>query len=373
MVVAHKSPANRKTSNIWQNAKTGRWHYEVALKRKDGTTFRGAGSRKEEAAARAARDLIFAEFNSSEGRAGKWTLATWTKHVQENVWPEELAATTADAYNYSLINHVLPKLGGAKLDGIGVPALQEWSNRLTESKGRNAAASALTALSSILTRAVEAGCLTGNPARNVKLRKVQTDETKMILTREQETQLLDAATGTCMELPVLLGLRFGLRMGECLGLKWSDVDVLAREIRVRQQSQYVKGKGNTFTDPKSRQGARTLPIPDGLLSVLAAAKSSSDSIFVCLKNGRLISSKKASSLFREVALAAGFAKETGIPTHHDLRSTFLTRLANHANGGIGVKPHVLMAIAGHSNIQTTMKYYIRASTDDLRRAMACVS
>ena len=371
--MAHKSPANRKTSNIWQNAKTGRWHYEVALKRKDGTTFRGAGSRKEEAAARAARDLIFAEFNSSEGRAGKWTLATWTKHVQENVWPEELAATTADAYNYSLINHVLPKLGGAKLDGIGVPALQEWSNRLTESKGRNAAASALTALSSILTRAVEAGCLTGNPARNVKLRKVQTDETKMILTREQETQLLDAATGTCMELPVLLGLRFGLRMGECLGLKWSDVDVLAREIRVRQQSQYVKGKGNTFTDPKSRQGARTLPIPDGLLSVLAAAKSSSDSIFVCLKNGRLISSKKASSLFREVALAAGFAKETGIPTHHDLRSTFLTRLANHANGGIGVKPHVLMAIAGHSNIQTTMKYYIRASTDDLRRAMACVS
>jgi integrase len=87
----------------------------------------------------------------------------------------------------------------------------------------------------------------------------------------------------------------------------------------------------------------------------------------------MMSAKKAPKFFKAVAVAAKFNAEEGIPTHHDLRSTFLTHLANHANEGMGVKPHVLMAIAGHSSITTTMKYYVRASDGDLRAAMACVS
>src|SRR5436305_1216384 len=69
----------------------------------------------------------------------------------------------------------------------------------------------------------------------------------------------------------------------------------------------------------------------------------------------------------------GLTEERGMPTHHDCRSTFLTHLANYADNGQGVKPHVLMTIAGHSSLATTMKYYVRASDGDLRAAMACVS
>lgn len=194
----------------------------------------------------------------------------------------------------------------------------------------------------------------------------------MILTTKEQKTLIEAAQGTCMEMPVLLGLRFGLRMGECLGLRWSDIDLKAREIRIAQQAQYVKGKGVKVTSPKTKQGNRALPIPDSVLPTLAQAKSDATSIYVCVRKGELISAKKGSKYFRDVAIAAGFKDETGVPTHHDLRSTFLTHLANSANKGAGVKPHVLMAIAGHSSITTTMKYYVRASDGDLRAAMACV-
>lgn len=374
MAATNRAPANRKESNIWQNAKTLRWHWEVTLKRPDGTEYRRAGSRKTEQEARAARDEAFGDYNRTQGRAERWTVKSWSEHVQQSVWPEELSETSRDAYAYCLKNHIFPKLGGAKLDGLTVPVLQEWANRIVESQGRNVAANALKTLGSVLTRAVEGGFIAVNPARNVKLRKaVIAEETKMILKPAQQLRLLDASKGTCMEMPVLLGLRFGMRMGECLGLRWTDVDIKKREIRICQQAQYVKGKGIQLTDPKTKQGTRIIPIPDALLATVTEAKAQATSVYVCVRNGKMISAKKASHFFHAIALAAEFKPEEGIPTHHDLRSTFLTHLANDANDGLGVKPHVLMAIAGHSNLTTTMKYYIRASDADLRAAMACVA
>lgn len=367
--------ARKRDDNLWQES-SGRWRWEVVLKRKDGTIYRKTGNRADKALAVKDRDAAIADFNNFEGRAGNWTVKTWGDHVTESVWPQELAETTAGAYSYGLKNHVYSRLGTVRLDALTVPRLQEWANAVMAAHGRNVANNALTAFSSILTRAVESGLIPANPARNVKLRKTRAgadDESKMILTQEQQRKLVAASVGTCMELPVLLGLKFGLRMGECLGLRWADVDLKAKVIRVQQQAQWVKGKGVQITETKTASGDRILPIPAALLPILAAAKASAGNLYVCTRNGALIGAKKSSHYFRAVAVKAGFTEETGIPTHHDCRSTFLTHLANYANDGQGVKPHVLMAIAGHSSLTTTMKYYIRASDDDLRRAMECIA
>jgi integrase len=366
--------ARKRDDNLWQET-SGRWRWEIVLTRKDGTVYRKTGNRKDKALAVQDRDAAVAEFNNFEGRAGKWTVKSWGDHVSENVWPQELAETTAAAYAYALKNHVYSRLRTVRLDALTVPRLQEWANAVLAEHGRHPANNALTAFSSILTRAVENGLIPANPARNVKLRKTRAaneEETKMILTEKQQKDLIAKSVGTCMELPILLGLKFGLRMGECLGLRWGDVDLKAKVLRVSQQAQWVKGKGVQITDPKSKQGFRSLPIPSALVPVLTAAKKESGSLYVCTRNGALIGAKKSSHFFRAVAEKV-FTEETGIPTHHDCRSTFLTHLANYANDGQGVKPHVLMAIAGHSSLATTMKYYVRASDDDLRKAMECIA
>jgi integrase len=376
MAIASSLKKRKSDDNVWQNEKTLRWHWEIALARKDSTVFRRAGSRNDKSLAIKDRNEAVAEFGRFEGRAANWTVQTWGDHVSAQVWPQELAETTADSYSYSLKNHVYSRLGLNRLDALTVPRLQEWANAVMTAHGRNVANSALTALSSVLTRAVEAGLIPANPARNVKLRKarvMEAEESKMILTDDQQSALLQASVGTCMEMPIFLGLKFGLRMGECLGLRWTDVDLNAKVVRIKQQAQYVRGKGMQITDPKSKQGFRSLPIPPSLVSKLKESKQATTSLYVCTRNGALIGAKKSSHYFNDVAVKAGFIAETGVPTHHDCRSTFLTHLANFANNGQGVKPHILMAIAGHSSLATTMKYYIRASDDDLRAAMACVS
>jgi len=49
-----------------------------------------------------------------------------------------------------------------------------------------------------------------------------------------------------------------MRQSELLGLKWKDVDWAACTIQVRRQTQRVRGKGITFSEPKTRSGNRLI-------------------------------------------------------------------------------------------------------------------
>ncbi len=380
-----RSPKNKKTSNVWQNETTGRWEWEVALTRRDGTQYRKHGSRLKEADAVASRDAAFAEFNKTEGaNARGWTVKTWSEHCITEVWPNELAETTVDTYRHWLTTRIHPTIGGVRIDDLNVPQLQTLFNKIKADSGKDVAERVLTALSSSVTRAMQQGLVTVNPCRSVKLKNpnIITDEDdeegKRILTEGESASLIRAAKETIMYMPVTLGLKLGLRFGECSGLEWRHVDLENGVVRVRQQHQNVRGKGLTLRPPKTKAGKRDIPIPPSLKPVLCAAREEAQEKgvkWVCHnRDGKPYSSQNGSLPFKAVAIDAGLDGSDGkpVPTHHDLRSTFLTWLANFADGGRGVKPHVLMRIAGHSKIETTLRYYIRATDDDLRLAMASV-
>lgn len=373
--------------NLWQNSTTLRWHWEIKATRKDGSTYRKAGSSKDKAKAKAGRDEALAAFERYEGRAGSWTVESWFEYVRDNLWPHEVVDTTMEHYKGNMKNHVLPKIGGVRLDALTVPFLQEWANKLAASAGVTTTKRALYALSSVLTRAVGAGLIPSNPARNVKLREkprvIQQDEEdggeegKMILTPDEQRAMLAAAKDTTLEWAVFFGLKFGLRRGETLGLMWSHVDLEEKVVRIRQQAQSVTGKGTLIVPPKSKAGRRDLPIPDALLPVLAEGKRKAKSMFVCCnqEGGPLYT--RSSRCFPNIVKRAGFKREEdggrGLPTTHDLRSTFASYMANEANGGLGLKPHTLMYLMGHSDISVTMKHYVRSSPEDLRKAMECIA
>jgi integrase len=78
-------------------------------------------------------------------------------------------------------------------------------------------------LSQALAHAVKTGVLFKNPAEQVRPPRPAGREIA-ILTKPEIATLLRAAEGTWLYLPVLVGITTGMRRGELLGLRWSDID-----------------------------------------------------------------------------------------------------------------------------------------------------
>lgn len=74
--------------------------------------------------------------------------------------------------------------------------------------------------------------------------------------------------GTPLYIPLLLLYHTGMRLGEVLGLCWSDVDFEAKKITLSRQIAPISGKGYFFTTLKTELSARYIIIDDVLLEEL---------------------------------------------------------------------------------------------------------
>lgn len=261
-----------------------------------------------------------------------------------------------------------------------------WTELQSDGEGASVALRTRVALNACLTLAVRNGHIDRHIGRLTTLKKSHAPIAdhegdtpgKRILTTKEQQDLLKQAEGTIMYMPILLGLKFGLRLGECLGLHWKDVDFAKQVIRVRGQVQRIYGKGKEITTLKTENSVRQLPIPASVLDDLKQAcerSKATECAIVCPNSiGTLMTPQEAAVKFKRIAKDAKVNREDkkGDATHHDLRATFLSFLANVANDGHGVRPSVLMRLAGHSKIDTTMRFYVRATESDLEEAMAFI-
>jgi integrase len=160
----------------------------------------------------------------------------------------------------------------------------------------------------------------------------------------------------------LVCLCFGLRISECLALRWSDIDWQKGLLRVERGI-----VGQTVDDVKTDSSRKTLTIAAELLERLKVWRETSefaaegDWIFASpLKLGRLPYSYTGFS--RELERAAGGAKLGHISTHafrHSYRMWI---------DSIGTPVGVQQKLMRHSDIRTTMNIYGDASSDDMGRA-----
>ena len=174
---------------------------------------------------------------------------------------------------------------------------------------------------------------------------------------------------------------YGLRRGEVLGLRWSDLDLRAKTLTVSQACVLVDYKVR-IEPPKSRNGKRTLPLDDEMVSALTE-----------LRKRQARESETAGHAYR-----AGFeyldwytagdeyvaTDELGIPLHPEAYSDEFTRLlkrsglpkirlhdSRHTTLSLMEKAGVPISIvskwAGHYDAAFTMRTYIHASDDDLKQ------
>ena len=117
-----------------------------------------------------------------------------------------------------------------------------------------------------LNQALKLGVIGRNPALAVIRPKLKHIEMK-VLTDSQVRTLLSAATGDRFEVLYWLAVVTGLRQGELLGLKWSDVDWVNRRLRIQRQVQRIRG-GLVFSEPKTAAGRRVIALGAATIQAL---------------------------------------------------------------------------------------------------------
>jgi len=157
----------------------------------------------------------------------------------------------------------------------------------------------------------------------------------------------------------------GLRLGEVLNMTWSDVDFERSEIRVVPKSTSANLVAWT---PKDKD-ARVVPLPDLAVRVLAdlqlRALAGQEYVFVNGKGPAAGGRMKRSNVWRDFQVIRAKA---GVPkcSFHDLRKSYCTNLAG------AVPLHVVQELAGHADIRTTRKHYLKVRDEQIvlaRRAL----
>ena len=232
------------------------------------------------------------------------------------------------------------------------------------------------ALYNMLEFARENDVLISNPCKkSVKSDMGKPSAKKEALTIDVQKKFLEAVVGYSYENQYRFVLQTGLRTGELIGLKWSDIDFENRIMKIERTMEYRYKVGEwRIGPPKSQSGYRTIPLTDEAIRILENQKLKNkslklvpmewkDIVFLCRKGTPVKNSTYDTGLFK-------YCDRVGIPrfSMHVLRHTFATRCIEG-----GMKPKTLQRILGHSNIGITMNLYVHITEDEKQREIDLVA
>src|SRR5215207_9644359 len=179
-----------------------------------------------------------------------------------------LASRTYHNYKLQIREHIVPAFGKMKLSKLDTPNIQALYTTKLQAGLKPASIRYIHAvLRCALEKAVDLRLIPRNPAVSARPPKIVQEEITP-LDVEQTRVLLEGVKGNRFECLYVLSLTCGLRMGESLGLRWSDTDLEAGTLRVHRQLQRVReGGGLVFSEPKNAS-RRTIDLPQMTLEAL---------------------------------------------------------------------------------------------------------
>ena len=232
------------------------------------------------------------------------------------------------------------------------------------------------ALFNMLEFAKENDVLLSNPCKkSVKSDIGKPSDKKEALTIDVQRRFLVHVQGSSYENQYRFVLQTGLRTGELIGLKWSDIDFKKRTLKVERSMEYRYKVGEwRVGEPKSKSGFRTIPLTEEAIRILKEQKRKNsnidiismewaDTVFLCRKGTPVKNSTYDSNLFK-ICDKAGIDRFS----MHVLRHTFATRCIE-----AGMLPKTLQKIMGHSNIGITMNLYVHITEDEKQKEIDMVA
>ena len=252
----------------------GRWHVRIDLGR--GIDGKRRTKHAYAATATEATDLL----RRLGGRAVNGQLltpSTPTVAAYLEDWftthSDDWKPTTQRSYRGAIDTHLVPAFGPYRLEQLTPAVIQQW---LVDHKKAHGARRRITlahaTLRAALSRALKLQLVSINAAALVSVPR-PTARPIAPLSPDQARVFLAAAQSHRLSALFSVALACGLRLGEATGLTWNDVDLQARELRVRQQLQPVPMPGKkrrelVLLPLKTDKSRRTLVLPDVCVTAL---------------------------------------------------------------------------------------------------------
>lgn len=287
-------------------------------------------------------------------------------------------------------NHIKDRFGSRYVDDVSVAEINDYLAELyyIENRAYSYTESFLKMFYLIFGQAYSRNYLDielydklcKNKNTKIHMPKMKVDEeTDIVVFTAKEIEILDFYfCNTHAETAYMLGKYCGVRINECYGLKWGNIDLDNGYIMIDRQMQYQDGiiklvslktrnaKRKIYMCDKLKRYLKNLSIQNDKSKILYAEQREQNQIFI-----KDIDGKKISSLELINSLPNGKIqtvnsmkyhsktikkKENIVFKYHYLRHTYGTTLAN-----LNTPSHILRSQMGHSSINVTMQYYLAIS------------
>ena len=320
----------------------------------------------------------------------EYTLSQWLRKWLELYALPTIKQSTYVSYESYVRLHLVPELGKSKLSSLSIDQLQRFFNKKQKQLSPKSLRNIYNMLHNCLEQAIINKHLTYNPLHGVKLPPVlKKDITILSLSDQNILHSAVISSNTPAAFGIIFTLSTGLRLGELIGLQWSDLDFANHSIHIRRtvgRLLKVDESGNLIEkrtgvptteivtrSPKSKTAQRNIPLfpaiwrdlmsyrnrQQEMLQVEGLLLTPSTPIF-STTSGTIYEPRTYEDLFKRTLKSANLPNIN----FHALRHTFATRALE---AGMDIK--VLSSILGHAQASTTLNLYAHTLPDHKKDSM----
>ena len=314
--------------------------------------------------------LADAQFNDEHGSilgSENPTVDAWFEYWIENIKGQVIRDNTKRNYLERYERNIKPILGDMLIKDVKPIHCQNVLLEMSKTYSNAMINYCRVAMGAMFSSALENELIGKNPVtKSVKCKSGKPSKEARVLTIEEQRLFLETVKDTSNYNQWALILQTGLRTGEMIGLRWSDVDFQNRIIHVRRTMEYRHEFGEwRIGEPKTKSGVRDIPLTQETVNILKNQRTKisgmkiisadfKDQVFLCKDGTPTKNSAYDTKLY--------YYCDRIVIKHfsmHTLRHTFATRCIES-----GMRPKTLQIILGHASIGITMNLYVHVTGDE---------